>query len=447
MKRRRFLQWSGLGGLTLGLGPFAAPFRAARAQNGPDLLGTARNCIFVFLEGGPSHVDTFDFKEAAWTPAWMGGATLSSGARWPDGAMPLLAQRDDMFSLLRSIEGREIEHSRATYFWDTARAVNPAFKDEIPAIGSVLAYELGAGRGPDDVFPAYVSIDRTPPSAGFLGAANAGYRMAGAGGAGALAHPRGEDAYRRRYQALRELDPARAVNPDSGSAIVGYQAFYEQANGLMYRDDVTAALELSSGDRARYGAGGQQTAFGDSCLLASQLLRQNFGVRFVNIGFGGWDDHTFLYQNYANRLPILDAGLAALLDDLAAAPGAIPGQTLLDETLVLVMGEFGRTPGEPNSRGGRDHWMFAYAALMAGGGVQGGRAIGATDALGQRVSDPGWSPGRPVTHEDLLMTVYSALGVNFRKVIAETPSGRAFQYVPASPGAPVGLQPVRELFV
>ncbi len=446
ISRRNFLKLAGAGGLTLGLGPTAAPFRALRAQSGPALLGTARNCIFVFLEGGSSHVDTFDFKEGSWTPGWMGGASLVSGARWPSGIMPELAQRDQLFSLMRAIEGREIEHSRATYFWDNARAVNPAFQNEIPGIGSVLAFELGQNNGPGAVFPPYVSINRTPPAPGFLGSAHAGYRISGLGGAAALDHPYGEDAYHRRFQALGAMDPARARPVENGSALVGYQAFYQQADALMFRDDVLAALELDEGQRARYSPEETPNSLGDACLLGFQLLKQRFGVRFIHIGGPQWDDHFGIYNVLQRRLPLLDTALANLLDDLAATPGEEPGRTLLDETLVIAMGEFGRTPGPLNERQGRDHWMFAFSALMAGGGVRGGAHLGQTDDQGARIVDPGWSAGRPATHEDLLMTIYSALGVDYRKTVADTPSGRTFQYIPPSPGAPSGLRPVHELF-
>jgi uncharacterized protein (DUF1501 family) len=175
------------------------------------------------------------------------------------------------------------------------------------------------------------------------------------------------------------------------------------------------------------------------------------GTRYIQINFGSWDHHQEIYAKGENGelLPglylmaaNLDKGLARLMDDLAAAPGQ-NGGTLLDETLVVVMGEFGRTVGALTERDGRDHY-FQHFAVMAGGGVVGGRVIGETDATGLDIKEPGWSQNRAVANEDIAATIYSALGIDYTTIRRDDPFGRGFEYVPfASEGA---WYPVTELF-
>jgi uncharacterized protein (DUF1501 family) len=171
----------------------------------------------------------------------------------------------------------------------------------------------------------------------------------------------------------------------------------------------------------------------------------------LQINFGNWDHHQEIYAKgeNGNELPGLyrmcsglDQGLARLLDDLAAAPGT-RGGTLLDETLIVAMGEFGRTVGALTNIDGRDHY-YQHFALFAGGGVIGGRVIGETTAAGDNVKDPGWSQNRAVANEDIAATIYSALGIDYTTIRMDDPFGRGFEYVPfASQGA---WRPVTELF-
>jgi uncharacterized protein (DUF1501 family) len=165
---------------------------------------------------------------------------------------------------------------------------------------------------------------------------------------------------------------------------------------------------------------------------------------------GGWDQHTDIF-NLANNGNIynlgkqFDTGIGTLMDDLKSSP-APAGRvgTLFDSTLIIAMGDFGRTPGNLNSRGGRDHYKNVQAVLMAGGGARGPKAIGQTDANGAKIIDFGWSPQRSIRMEDITATMYSALGINWTKTIADTPSGRKYEYVQyASRGL---YQPVDEIF-
>ena len=186
--------------------------------------------------------------------------------------------------------------------------------------------------------------------------------------------------------------------------------------------------------------------------MARNLALADAGTAYVHISGIGWDHHDNLYRQ--DRLPTagrdFDTGLANLITDLAAAPGRHPTKTALDEALIVVMGEFGRTPpsvyyrryGTPlNQQGGRDHYKDAMSVAFVGGGVKGGRLIGATDRDGTRITDRGWSGRGPTRPEDIYATVYSALGIDWTKTIADTPSGRVYRYTPLG-----DYGPINELF-
>jgi uncharacterized protein (DUF1501 family) len=215
-----------------------------------------------------------------------------------------------------------------------------------------------------------------------------------------------------------------------------YSAFYQSARGLMYNPTVDQAFKYTAAESARYG----NTAFGNALLTAKQVLAANSGTRYIQISLGGWDMHSNIYGANGNSMftlgRTLDNGYGTLLADLKATG-------LLDETLVVMMGEFGRTIGALNGQGGRDHYTQQFA-VFAGGGVKGGRAIGETDAQGARTTEFGWSEQRDVRMEDIEATIYSALGINWTNIRYDDPFGRGFEYVPY---ANEGLyKPVHELW-
>jgi hypothetical protein len=154
------------------------------------------------------------------------------------------------------------------------------------------------------------------------------------------------------------------------------------------------------------------------------------GTHFVIVNHTFWDHHGGIYRenNHYKLSRELDAALASLIDDLATRKRT-DGRSLLDETMVLCFGEFGRTPGELNPGRGRDHYQYAFSGLFAGGGIKGGRIVGKTDDLGERIINPGWDAKRSVYMEDVATTLYSALGIDWTKSIEHTPSGRAFWYI------------------
>jgi uncharacterized protein (DUF1501 family) len=193
----------------------------------------------------------------------------------------------------------------------------------------------------------------------------------------------------------------------------------------------------------RYGT----TGFGNSLIIARNLVAARRGTRFVQVTMGGWDHHANIYNKNANSLytqmKTFDPAYATLLTDLAAAPGSEAGHTLLDETMVVVIGEFGRTVGALNAQGGRDHFL-RMSMVFAGGGVRGGTLIGETDADGKNAKEFGWAANRDVRPEDVTSTIYSALGIDYTTVRRDDPLNRGFEYVPFSKDGAYG--PINELF-
>ena len=196
---------------------------------------------------------------------------------------------------------------------------------------------------------------------------------------------------------------------------------------------------------------------GQNFLLARNVLQADAGTRFVYISETdnfGWDYHSYIYDktrptNLYVSADRWDQAFPALLDDLAATPGQEPGKSLLDETLIALSSEFGRTT-YVNAALGRDHLDDVFTSALIGGGVQGGRVLGATDELGGQCIDPGWSDPRQPVIDNLVATIYSALGIDWRKSIPDTPSGREYHYVQSAPigsSETINPNPLEDLFV
>lgn len=419
----------GLGGLT---GVLSG--KSAFDKRDPLLLGSARNCIFINTVGGMSHVDTFDYKRGADTPARYGETVLPSGALWPIGLMPKLAEQAHRFSLLRSLYGVERNHQRAQFAVETGHRFNPAasLRADIPALGALVALEMAERRRSDDVLPTFFAMGRRPPGTGMFARENGAYFLEVQGALPPFPDriPLPKEEVLRRLDWVKVLDPLKQPHHDPLQSAY----LWASAEALIEDERANAALTLSEARRLRYRPADDNDNYyfggiGDLMAQAYQLLAADAGTRFIHIGYADWDHHARLYSILDFRMPFFDAALAALLTDLAETPGVAAGKTLLDETLVVVIGEFGRTPGPLNGSAGRDHFSDAFAALMAGGGVQGGRVVGATDAVGGTIVDTGWNADRAVGLVDVSATVFSALGIDYRRSLRDTPSGRTFYYV------------------
>jgi hypothetical protein len=449
MKRRDFFKWLAAAGMAT-----AAPAWANRnaLQVAPRLragrsLNSARNVIFIRLDGGPSHVDMWDLKLGSRTPEYFGGLTLPNGALWPDGLMPNLHHHWDKFSLIRSLRSPERNHERGQFITETANPFVAAsvLRREIPSMGTVVAAEFEENRREDDLFPTFVTLGGRARAVGPLFEDRfGGFFIATGFDATPVTHAAGEATFARRRQLLEALDPNKGGVGTPNGAIPDLSAFWDSGAAFTNNPAVLDVLRLDEQQLRRYGG---YFGIGQSLALAYQMLQKRSGARFIEVTFDGWDRHAQIYSGTGIRNPQnLDQALAALLEDLSQTPGITANRSLLDETIVVAMGEFGRTPGELNRTGGRDHYGDCYTALIAGGGVQGGRVIGATNDIGAEITDPGWSGNRPVSFGDLAATIYSMLDIDWTKIIADTPSSRLFWYVKPEPDLSSPLAIIDALF-
>ncbi|MFN0166812.1 MAG: DUF1501 domain-containing protein [Bryobacteraceae bacterium] len=395
-------------------------------------MGTAKNVIFILLQGAPSHTDTFDLKEGSWTPRTF-NPTSYGDIRFPQGLMPSLAEMINDFALVRSLRAKAVVHSLMQTWLQIGRNPTSALAKISPHIGSVVSIERG---GTASKLPAFVSLNGTPAAgSGYMPAVHAPFLITAGNALPNTQHSAGIPRFTTRTALLENIDAQMRITQEIGDGVAEMTAWNERARGLMYNPDVDRVFQLSNDERTRFGNNG----FGNACLVARNLLRSNLGTRFVQINFGSWDHHTNIYAANAQLTPMarqFDTGLSNLINDLKAA-------NLFDETLIFAMGEFGRTVGPPNSSAGRDHHP-QQAALFAGGGVRGGRAIGVTDAAGGNIVQSGWSRQREINNEDLEATIYSALGIDWTTTRRDDPLGRGFEYVPFADRDQYG--PVNELF-
>jgi hypothetical protein len=377
------------------------------------------SCILIWMDGGPSHYETFDPKPGA--PAEIRGkfdpiATRIPGVQFAR-PMERLAAIADKLAIVRSIRHDQGNHGAGNHYMMTGAPPRipvgcGAFVSFHPSLGSVAAHERGATGG----LPPYFAIPSMTRSGGpnFLGAKyapfvvpdnpnSAGFRVRD------VLPPAGLDDLRveRRRDLRTRLDRLRRIaDKAAGDPAVALDAYYEQGYDLMASRDAQRAFDIDREDprtRDRYG----RNAFGQRCLLARRLVEA--GVPFVTLNEGGWDHHTALFDAFEKRMPAFEGSIAALIEDL-------DGRGLLDSTLVVALGEFGRTP-KINKDGGRDHWSNAMSVLFAGCGTPGGQVVGATDPRGYAACERILSP------ENFAATVYTKLGIDPARILY-TPSGR-----------------------
>jgi hypothetical protein len=369
--------------------------------------------LLVFLGGGISHHDSFDLKPDAveeirgkYTEIPTNVTGLKVG-----NLLPKMAQTMDKVCLVRSGTHDNDHHETATN-WVLSGKFGTPFGDH-PAMGAIVAHETGfAGK-----VPPYVAVPKNPSFTWELGKSawlGGRYESFKAGNPNDKAWKVRDLAcpaqmtptiLERRRTLLQAVDTLSA-HIQGNDQMATYDEFAQKAADMILSPDAQNAFALEKESeklRDTYG----RSEFGQSCLLARRLVES--GVRFVTVNYGGWDHHAKIFESLDKKLPEFDQGLSALLNDLH-------DRGTLKETLVLVMGEFGRTP-KVNKDAGRDHWGQAGSMLFAGAGVQGGKIIGATDKNGAFVTE------RPVRPADVCWTVYDALGIDPQKMVV-TPEGR-----------------------
>jgi len=435
MPRRDFIQL-GMGGL-LGAG-FGDLLRleaaaASAAKSGPNKVtppGVVAgqkpvNCILIWLDGGPSHYESFDPKPGA--PSDIRGsfqdiATSVPGIRFSE-AVPELAKVADKTTVIRSVCHKDPNHGGGNHYLMTGSPTPVpvacgAFVTFHPSFGSVVSWQRGQRQG----LPPYVSMPSVTRSGGpnFLGGKHSAFVIDG--------QPNSADFKVRDVVPPTEISEGRATNRrelrgalDSMARYadrlaedpaVTFDQYLQQGVNLVLSSQAQAAFDLSREDkkvRDEYG----RNDFGQRLLMARRLVE--VGVSWVTVNSGGWDHHTKLFEAYkGDSVRNMDRGVAALIRDLDQ-------RGLLDSTLVVLLGEFGRTP-KVNKDAGRDHWPHAMSILMAGGGCPRGAVVGATDAKGYAASEAVYRP------EDFAASLYWKMGIDPNQVL-HTNTGRPVQLV------------------
>ena len=348
--------------------------------------------IVLWLNGGPSHIDSFDPKK---TSSFRSIATSAPAIRLSE-HLPQLATQAHRIAVVRSLTSKEGNHERARHLAHTGYAPNPTVAH--PALGAWVSH----ARKERGALPAFVSIGGPSAGPGFLGVAHAPFVVRTAGEPPANLAPHIDaDRFARRKAALSFLESRF----DQHAAVKARREVFENADKLMHAPE-NAAFDVSSESAALLKAYGD-SAFGRGCLAARRLVEA--GVRVVEVSLDGWDTHENNDERTKTLLGTLDPAMSALIADLAE-------RAMLDHTMVMCLGEFGRTP-QKNGRDGRDHYPRAFSAVLAGGGIRGGIVHGATDDEGATVV------AQPVTLADLLATALSRLGLDPSRVV-DSPAGR-----------------------
>jgi uncharacterized protein (DUF1501 family) len=389
MNRRHFFKHlAGASALTLP----ALSLGESLVVNAATLKRNHKSCILLWMGGGPPSIDIWDLKPGAAT-----GGTFKPISTTGDGQinelLPQVAEQMKHLAIVRSMSTREADHDRGTYYLHTGFVPNPSV--EHPSYGAVIAHEL-ADKLTELEIPPFISIGGPSEGPGFLGMAYAPFQV---DSNGQLRNARANVPAERlddRMKLLAALE-GRFIGEARGSAAGEHAKVLDKTYSLLTSRQMAAFRVDAEPQKARERYG--NTGFGRSCLMARRLVET--GVPFVEVNLGGWDLHQNCFAALQQKLPEVDQAMSALVEDLAASG-------LLADTIVLWMGEFGRTP-RINGDAGRDHWARSWSVVAGGGGLAGGKVIGATNEDGTEVITQSYSS------EDLMSTVCHAMGIGLNK--------------------------------
>lgn len=386
--RRDFLRGVSAAGLAAG----ALGWTDALAAKAPELQAKGMSCILLWMQGGPSQFETFDPKPdhengggTKAIPTAVGGARISEN-------LPLVAKSFGDLALIRSATSKEGNHQRASFLLHTAHV--PTASVHHPTMGAIVSREISHA---DCELPSFVRIGRrfnNSGNGGLLGAAYNPFSVADPRRLPDNAQPATDvRRFRRRLGLLSTLEKA-AGDSEVQTDIADQKALYEKASKMVLSSQMKAFDISKESDKTKAAYGDSE--FGSGCLLARRLIES--GVTFVEVSLGNWDTHDSNFERCKQLCGELDRPYASLLADLK-------DRGMLERTLVIWMGEFGRTP-RVSPRNGRDHFPQAFSVALAGAGVRGGQVIGSTNAGGTAIED------RPVSTADLFRSFYQALGID-----------------------------------
>ncbi len=377
MKRREFISSvAGVAALTQTL-----------QANQEQLEKNNKSAILLWMGGGPSTMDIWDLKTGAPTGGPFKPIATSGDAQISE-HMPLTAKQMHNLAIIRSMSTREADHMRGRYYMHTGYVPNPSI--DHPSYGSVISHQL---ERPDVAIPKFISVGGASMGAGFLGAKYSPFVVNSDGRIRNLDMKIDQRFYQRAY-ALDAIESG-FINQKRGSLAKEHQAILKETFNVLTSTQMDALKVAGEPDavKERYG----ENNFGKGCLMARRLAEA--GVPFIEVNLGGWDNHQNIFPTLRdNKLPMLDQGMSALLEDLEE-------RGMIDDTVVIWMGEFSRTP-RINGNAGRDHWARSWSVVVGGGGMKGGIAVGETSSDGTRVET------EPYTSQDVMASVCKALGIS-----------------------------------
>ena len=414
MSRRHFL--SHLAGSSAMVVPALTLGQSLKA-NAADLKKRRKSAILLWMSGGPSSMDIWDLKPGASTGGPFRPIRTSGDVEICE-HMPETAKVMHHLSVVRSMSTREADHNRGRYYMHTGYVPNPNI--EHPSYGSVIAHETIDQR-PDLEIPPFVSVGGASEGPGFLGMAWAPFSVSANGNVRNLEMGLDNKRLMQRMAAL-DLIEKGFISENRGASAEDHQKILKKTLDLMTSEQMEAfkVAKEPKEVQERYG----NDNFGKGCLMAKRLVK--VGVPFVEVDFGGWDNHANIHTELKDRkLPILDKAISALVTDLE-------DEGLLQDTAIIWMGEFSRTP-RINGTAGRDHWARSWSVVVGGAGMKGGIAVGKTNEDGTNVET------EPYTSQDLMASVCKALGISLETTFTSK-SGRPMKIANAG-------KVIKELFV
>ncbi|MGB8853886.1 MAG: DUF1501 domain-containing protein [Pirellulales bacterium] len=388
MSRRHFV--SHLAGAAALATP-ATAFTNTLLANAADMKKRHKAAILLWMGGGPSTMDIWDLKPGAPTGGEFKQISTSADGVAISEHMPLMAKQMHHMAIVRSMSTREADHMRGRYYMHTGYVPNPNV--EHPGYGSVIAHEL-ADQVSDLEIPPFVSVGGASVGAGFLGMTWAPFVVDSNGNVRNLDSGIDRARLDQRLAMLSAIED-KFITEKRGGASLEHKKVLEKTTKLMSSSQMEA-FKVSKEPKEmleKYGENG----FGRGCLLARRLVER--GVPFVEVDLGGWDMHADIFATLRDqRLPVLDQAMSALVSDLS-------DRGMLDDTVIMWMGEFSRTPNI-NGGGGRDHWARSWSTVVGGGGFKRGIVVGETSADGKEVVT------EPYTSQDLMASVLKSLGIS-----------------------------------
>ena len=366
-----------------------------------ELKRKRKSAIMLWMSGGPSTMDIWDLKPGTNTGGEFRPISTSGNEQISE-HMPMMAKQMHNAAIIRSMSTREADHGRGRYYMHTGYVPNPNV--EHPSYGAVIAHETIDQR-PELEIPPFVTVGGGSEGPGFLGMAWAPFAVNSNGQIRNLQMGMDERRLMQRMAAL-DLVEKGFVSQNRGQAAEDHQNILKKTLALMTSEQMKAfrVSEEPQEVQERYG----MDNFGKGCLMARRLVEA--GVPFVEVDLGGWDMHNDIFNTLSNqRLPVLDRAMSALFEDLEQ-------RGLIEDTAVMWMGEFSRTP-RINGNTGRDHWARSWSVVVGGAGMNGGIAVGKTNEDGTRVDT------EPYTSQDVMASVCKSLGISLETTFTSK-SGR-----------------------